>query len=208
MLLQGGRFFWCVNLGSVVISLRFQPALDIYFVAASIQSCLFPLNIYFIRWGKFLRNSGAVSVREYNKIILVLSTGLIMCIGHRKGISKLNFRVLAYRQSDWRRANANLSLYVIFVSSAPIMMRKRWLGTSIWQNEAAVSRIQNWLLITIRGTIETKPYLHIWRQWKVKRLSDHLSQKSVSHTLIDRASHRSISSDTETTKGMETKSQT
>ena len=80
--------------------------------------------------------------------------------------------------------------------------------TSIWQNEAAVSRIQNWLLITIRGTIETKPYLHIWRQWKVKRLSDHLSQKSVWHILIDIAFHRSISSDTETTKGKETKSQT
>ena len=42
---------------------------------------------------------------------LVLSTGLIMCIGHRKAIRKLTFRALALRRSESR----NCGLCVVYI---------------------------------------------------------------------------------------------
>ena len=49
--------------------------------------------------GKFLKKRWCCVGREYNKI-MVLSTGLIMCIGHHKEIQKLTFQLLALCRSE------------------------------------------------------------------------------------------------------------
>jgi len=43
-----------------------------------------------------------LSQPDYADDNLVLSTGLIMWIGHRKDIQKLMFRALALRRGEWR----------------------------------------------------------------------------------------------------------
>ena len=52
-----------------------------------------------------------VKVAEHSFDNLVLSTGLIMCIGHRKEIRKLTFRALALRRSESR----NCGLCVVYI---------------------------------------------------------------------------------------------
>ena len=58
------------------------------------------INVYRIKEVSFQRRHGAASVGALQDN-LVLSTGLIMQIGHRKKIRKLSFRALVLRRREY-----------------------------------------------------------------------------------------------------------
>ena len=73
-------------------------------------------TVFLVKFGikvaSFSRSCGAASVGVLQDNF-VLSTGLIMLIGHRKEIRKLTFRALALRRSEWnctRRSEAHSRL--------------------------------------------------------------------------------------------------
>ena len=70
-----------------------------------------------------------MGVLQYN---LVLSTGLIIGIGHRKEIRKLTFRVLALRRSEsW-----NCGLFVVYIQKYGATLL---VGT--WQREKQQNKL-------------------------------------------------------------------
>ena len=78
----------------------------------------------------FLKDSSMLKCQCYYN--LVLPTGLIMWIGHRKEIPKLTFRALALRQSKY---HCQCFCWEIFSFSLDSLPKQQVRSTVVWMNE-------------------------------------------------------------------------